>query len=166
MQAGRQAGFTYFGILILVVFIGLMLAAAGEVASHQAQRERETELLFIGHQYRDAIELYYRFNRRFPSHLDDLVNDSTNGPKVMHYLRKGYRDPMAPQAAWILIGAADGGIQGVASSSERPPIERAGFDPVDTDFDKAERYSEWAFVYDPLRGLRSPIGRSANPPAH
>jgi len=154
-----QGGFTYFGVLVLVVFIGLMLATAGEVASQQAQREREAELLFVGHQYRDAIERYFMLNHHFPQRLDDLVSDASGGIAVTHYLRKRYGDPMAPGRDWVVIGAADGGIQGVASSSERPTIKRAGFDPVDVDFDKAEKYNDWAFVYDPLRGLRSPIGR-------
>jgi len=154
-----QRGFTYFGVLLLVVLIGLLLAAAGEVASQQAQREREAELLFVGHQYRDAIERYFQLNHHFPARLDDLVSDSSAGIAVTHYLRKRYRDPMAPTADWTVMGAADGGIQGVASSSSRTPIKRAGFDPVDVDFDKAEKYVDWAFVYDPLRGLRSPIGR-------
>jgi type II secretory pathway pseudopilin PulG len=160
-RRAAQGGFTYFGVLVMVVLIGLMLAAAGEVASHQAQRERESELLFVGHQYRDAIERYFRLNHHFPVRLDDLVGDASAGPLVSHYLRKRYRDPMAPTAEWVLIGAADGGIQGVASSSDRTSIKRAGFDSVDVDFDKAEKYTDWAFVYDPLRGLRSPIGRPA-----
>jgi type II secretory pathway pseudopilin PulG len=175
MQRGRgnragppptaQRGFTYFGVLAMVILIGLMLAAAGEVASQQAQREREVELLFAGHQYRDAIELYFRFNHRFPVRLDDLVTDTGGGPVVMHYLRKRFRDPMAaPGTDWILIGAADGGIQGVSSSSARAPLKRAGFDAVDVDFDKAETYADWAFVYDPLKGLRSPIGRGTPTP--
>jgi type II secretory pathway pseudopilin PulG len=158
-RRATQGGFTYFGVLVLVVLIGLMLAAAGEVASQQAQREREAELLFIGHQYRDAIERYFQTNHRFPARLDDLVSDPGGAIAVTRYLRKRYRDPMAPGADWIAIGAADGGVQGVASSSTRTTIKRAGFDPADVDFDKAGKYSDWAFVYDPLRGLRSPIGR-------
>jgi type II secretory pathway pseudopilin PulG len=160
----RQGGFTYFGVLLLVVLIGLMLSAAGEVASHQAQREREAELLFIGHQYRDAIERYYRFNHRFPVRLDDLVADNSGAIASVHYLRKRFPDPMSPGRDWIAIGAPDGGIQGIASASGRAPIKRAGFDPVDVDFDKAEKYTDWAFVYDPLQGLRSPIGRSPRGP--
>jgi type II secretory pathway pseudopilin PulG len=158
-RRAAQGGFTYFGVLVLVVLIGLMLAAAGEVAGQQAQREREAQLLFIGHQYRDAIERYFQMNHRFPARLDDLVSDTSGALAVTHYLRKRYQDPMAPGADWIVIGAAEGGVQGVASSSTRTTIKRAGFDPVDVDFDKAERYSDWAFVYDPLRGLRSPLGR-------
>jgi type II secretory pathway pseudopilin PulG len=158
-RRAAQGGFTYFGVLVLVVLIGLMLAAAGEVASKQAQREREAEMLFIGHQYRDAIERYFKLNHRFPARLDDLVNDTNGGVVATHYLRKRYRDPIAPGTDWIVIGAADGGIQGIASSSERPTIKRAGFDPLDVDFDKAEKYNDWAFVYDPLQGLRSPVGR-------
>jgi type II secretory pathway pseudopilin PulG len=150
--------------LVLVVLIGLMLAAAGEVASQQAQREREIELLFVGHQYRDAIERYYRFNHRFPERLDDLVTDANGAVTTVHYLRKRFRDPMSPGRDWIAIAAADGGIQGIASSSNRAPIKRAGFDPVDVDFDKAEKYADWAFVYDPLQGLRSPIGRTPHAP--
>jgi type II secretory pathway pseudopilin PulG len=165
MRHGRQpprtsqGGFTYLGVLVLVVLIGLMLAAAGELASQQAQREREAELLFIGHQYRDAIERYFKLNHRFPVRLDDLVNDTSGGIVVTRYLRKRYRDPMARNADWTVIGAADGGIQGVASSSDRPTIKRAGFDFVDVDFEKAEKYNDWTFVYDPLQGLRSPVGR-------
>jgi len=158
-RCAAQGGFTYFGVLVLVVLIGLMLAAAGEVASQQAQREREAELLFIGHQYRDAIERYFQLNHRFPTRLDALVIDTSGALAVTHYLRKRYSDPMAPGTDWIVIGAADGGIQGVASSSARTTIRRAGFDPADVDFDKGEKYSDWAFVYDPLHGLRSPIGR-------
>ncbi len=166
MHPGRaprsaQGGFTYFGVLFLVVLIGLMLSMAGEVASQQARRECEVELLFIGHQYRDAIERYFQLNHRFPVRLEDLVADTSGGPSVSHYLRRRYRDPMAPGADWILLGAADGGIRGIASSSGQAPIKRAGFDPVDVDFDKAEKYADWAFIYDPLRGLRSPIGRPA-----
>jgi hypothetical protein len=52
----------------------------------------------------------------------------------------------------------------VSSSSARAPLKRAGFEAVDVDFDKAEKYSDWAFVYDPVRGLRSPIGRGAPTP--
>jgi type II secretory pathway pseudopilin PulG len=155
----NQGGFTYFGVLFLVVLIGLMLSAAGELASQQARREREAELLFVGHQYRDGIERYFRLNHRFPLRLDDLVSDNSGGLTTARYLRKRYRDPMAPGAEWVLIGAPDGGIQGVASSSNQTPIKRAAFDPVDVDFEKAGKYTDWAFIFDPLRGLRSPIGR-------
>src|SRR5450631_1580977 len=69
----REGGFTYVGLLVLVLLIGVMMAAAGEVASTATQRERETELLFIGNQYRDAIGRFVTVNHRFPQSLEELV---------------------------------------------------------------------------------------------
>jgi type II secretory pathway pseudopilin PulG len=157
MRSGRaatrqdQGGFTYLGILVLVVLIGLMLSAAGEVASIQARRERETELLFIGHQYRTAIELYVRTNRRWPMALADLVEDTSGGLTSQHFLRRLYPDPMTRAADWILLPAPNGGFMGIASTSAQVPLRHAGFDVQDVDFDKAEKYSDWAFVYQPAR---------------
>ena len=63
---GRQGGFTYIGLLALIVFIGLMLTMASHVWSTTAQRERETQLLFIGHAYRMAIASYFASAHRYP----------------------------------------------------------------------------------------------------
>ncbi len=56
-------GFTYLGLLAVVVLIGLLLAAAGEVASTAARREREAQLLWVGHEYRAAIGRYWSQRR-------------------------------------------------------------------------------------------------------
>jgi type II secretory pathway pseudopilin PulG len=150
----RQEGFTYFGILILVVFMGLMLAAAGEVASTQARREREVELLFIGHQYREAIALYFRANHRWPTELKDLVEDNSGAAISQHFLRRLYPDPMTRAADWTLLPAPNGGYMGIASRSTLAPLKRAGFDPDDVDFDKAEHYADWVFTSEPARAAR------------
>ena len=44
MPRSSQAEFTYIGILVAVVLIGLMLTAASRVWSVSEQRERETQL--------------------------------------------------------------------------------------------------------------------------
>jgi len=54
-----QAGFTYIGLLIAVVIMGLMLTVAGRVWSVTEQRERETQLLFAGDAIRMAIAGYF-----------------------------------------------------------------------------------------------------------
>ena len=151
MRSGRraQAGFTYIGVLVLVVLIGLMLASAGQVARISAQRERETELLFIGHQYREAIGRFVRGTHRYPNTLEELVRFEGAGPAPDHYLRRSYRDPMTRQADWTLIPAPGVGFMGVASSSKQVPLKRADFDDADVDFDKAETYADWLFVYNP-----------------
>jgi len=154
---GFSKGFTYFGILALIVLIGLMLAMAGEVASTQAQREREAELLFIGHQYRNAIERFYQVNHRFPQSTADLVQSIDSAAPTQYFLRRPYRDPMTGAADWSLIPAPNGGFMGVASTSGRVPLKHAGFDWADTDFDRAEKYSDWTFIYDPLPRLRGGI---------
>lgn len=151
-------GFTYVGMLFLIVLIGLALAGAGEVARTTAQRERETELLFIGHQYRDAIARFYQQNRHYPESLQQLVAFQSTGPAAVHYLRRLYRDPMTRSNDWTLVDAPDQGIMGVASSSLRKPLKSAGFDDVDADFETAKSYADWAFTYDPrsatLRALQ------------
>lgn len=152
-----SGGFTYLGLLALIVIMGLMAAMAGEVASTRAQREREAELLFIGHQFRDAIERYYRQNHRFPMALTDLSQDSADELRPQHFIRRLYADPMTHATDWTLVPAATGGYMGVASTSERAPLKRARFDPVDTDFDLAEKYSDWTFVYDPLLKFRGAV---------
>jgi len=151
MRRGRvgQEGFTYFGVLVLIVLLGILLAGAGQVASTQAQREREAELLFIGHQYRDAIARYFRANHRWPTALTDLVEDNSGAATEQHFLRRLYRDPMTRATDWTLLPAPNGGFMGIASISTRAPLKHAGFDPQDVDFEQAEKYSDWTFLYEP-----------------
>src|SRR3982074_2070613 len=60
VKPADAAGFTYIGLLIAVVVLGIALSAVGTVWRTQAQREREQELLFIGHEFQRAIAAYYR----------------------------------------------------------------------------------------------------------
>jgi len=152
----RQRGFTYLGMLVLIVLIGLMLAAAGQVARTAIQREREAELLFIGHQYRAAIARFVRQNHRYPTELAELVQYDAAGPAPAYYVRRLYRDPMTGALDWLLIPAPGVGFMGVASSSKGVPLKRAGFDDNDLDFDQAETYSDWLFVYSPRGRLPRP----------
>ena len=148
-QPCGQAGFTYLGVLVLIVLIGIMLAGAGEVAHTTAQRERETELLFIGHQYRDAIGRYFQQNRRYPQELEDLLQTQNANPLPARYLRRLYRDPMTQKADWTLLRTAEQGIMGVASSSSAVPLKKARFEEADTGFEDAKTYADWIFTYDP-----------------
>ncbi len=161
---GRQGGFTYLGLLALIVLIGLFLAAAGEVTRTAARRERETELLFIGHQYRDAIARFYQQNHRFPLSLAELVGTGTEGPLPARFLRRIYPDPMTRSTDWVLLPAPDGGISGVASASAEEPMKKAHFDDGDAGFVEATKYTEWAFLYDPRAPVRAPGTPVSRPP--
>jgi len=145
----RAGGFTYVGLLALVVLIGLMLAAAGEVAATAAQRERETQLLWVGHEYRVAIGRYWRQKRVYPQTLEELLGAAPDAPVQVRYLRRLYPDPMTNAVDWVLVPAPNGGIMGVTSSSKRAPLKTGHFDEGDQDFANASAYSDWQFTFLP-----------------
>lgn len=143
----RDAGFTYVGLLVLLVLIGLALAAAGEVAATAAQREREAQLLWVGHEYRAAIARYWGRRRAYPQKLQELLGAAPDAPVQVRYLRRLYADPMTNAVDWVLIPAPNGGIMGVTSSSKRAPLKTGNFDPADYDFADATTYGDWQFTY-------------------
>jgi type II secretory pathway pseudopilin PulG len=147
-RRGREGGFTYIGLLVLIALIGFVLSVAGQVTATTAQREREKQLLWVGHAYRDAIRRYVIQNGHYPAALADLVEFPTASGQPAHYLRRLYPDPMAPGADWELVPALGGGVMGVASSSKRVPFKRAGFDDADLGFGDAETYADWMFIFD------------------
>jgi type II secretory pathway pseudopilin PulG len=150
MSAGKQEGFTYLALLIAVAVGGAVLAAVGELTSHAQQREKEAELLFVGQQYREAIRAYYERSpggaKRYPMKLEDLLADSRY-PTAQRYLRRPYPDPMTGSAAWGLVDAPGGGIMGVYSLSDAPPIKTGAFSKRDESFSDAVRYADWKFFY-------------------
>jgi type II secretory pathway pseudopilin PulG len=142
----QQQGFTYIGLLFAVAIIGITLATVGVIWSTQGQREREEQLLFVGDQYRQAIGRYLQAGGVWPQSLDDLVEDK-RVPMPRRFLRRLYPDPMTGAADWELIPGPDGGIMGVASSSQQQPIKVAGFRPLDAAFENAACYCGWKFIY-------------------
>jgi type II secretory pathway pseudopilin PulG len=142
-----QRGFTYIGLLVAVVIIGLMLTVASRVWTTTEQRERETQLLFIGHAYRMAIASYFVTGHQFPHTLQDLVQDE-RFPIPKRHLRRLYPDPVTGKTDWSLILTPSGqGIMGVASSSQATPLKRDGFDLIDQVFKGVDCYCLWRFVY-------------------
>jgi type II secretory pathway pseudopilin PulG len=158
MAPGRRArvppaarGFTYVGLLALLVLIGLLLAAAGEVASKATQREREAQLLWVGHEYRAAIGRYWIRKRAFPQTLEELLGATADAPVPVRYLRHLYPDPMTNAVDWVLVPALPpaSGIMGVASRSQRAPIKTGKFAPEDQGFESAASYGDWKFLFQP-----------------
>lgn len=149
----RQRGFTYIALLIAVALIGVALVAASEVWSHSRQREREQELLFIGGQFRQAIERYYQRTpgavKRYPAKIEDLLEDKRY-LATQRYLRKIFVDPMTGKSEWGLIPAPGGGVMGVHSLSSGKPVKTSRFAEEEQAFEGAQRYSEWRFIYQPL----------------
>jgi type II secretory pathway pseudopilin PulG len=146
--AGRNTGFTYLTALFIVAILAGGLALIGEVWHTAAMREREAQLLYIGNQYRKAIERYYLNGpRQYPRALADLLKDPRK-PRTERYLRQLYPDPVTG-TEWGLVKAPDGGIMGVHSVSEDKPLKSANFRLPDKAFEAAAKYSDWKFVYTP-----------------
>ena len=149
-----MAGFTYIGLLIAVVVLGVGLSAAGTLWRTQAQREREAELLYAGEEIRTAIGAYYsKGGHQYPQELSDLLEDKrSTEPK--HYLRRLYADPMTGAPDWTLIRQGMLGITGVASSAKGEPIKKKGFADDEELFKDAKCYCDWQFAYHPVWGRR------------
>lgn len=160
-RASNERGFTYVMVLVAVVVIGLTVGTASRVTSHATQADREAELLFRGLAYRAAIKSYYETKgaAKFPRALEDLVNDPRHANK--HHLRALYRDPFGDE--WTLIRAADGGIAGVASASNKEPIKRANFPKGLESFNAANAYASWRFEHIPKLTIAQPPKTAAKP---
>lgn len=153
----NAAGFTYIGLLVAVVIMGVALSAVGVVWRTQAQREREQDLLFIGHDFERAIASYYKSNRQFPQEIDDLLDDK-RGPQPAHHLRRFYNDPMTGAQDWNIIRVGVLGITGIASSSKDAPIKKDGFNQDEEAFKDATTYGDWQFIYQPRLRFRRAAG--------
>lgn len=146
---GAQAGFTYLGVLAVIVIMGIMGQAAVTLQSHRKRVDQEAELAFRGQAYVAAIHSYYEAGdpvMHYPRNLDDLLYDR----RFLHkrHIRRLYDDPIVG-GDWVLVRAADGGIAGVVSSSAARPIQRANFPKGLEAFEGAGSYADWMFEYVP-----------------
>lgn len=151
-MVNRQRGFTYLGLLLAVVLIGLALASAGTLWSVARKREREQELLHIGHKFREAIGRYYENTpgiiKQYPPSLEALLRDD-RFPLPRRYLRQIYNDPMTDLPYWGFIAAPSGGIMGVHSLGTGSTSKIANFSQADMAFEGKLFYAEWVFTYVP-----------------
>jgi type II secretory pathway pseudopilin PulG len=149
MQVGKQHGFSYVAVLAMIALMGLGLAAIGPLWAEEVRREREDELLRIGRLYAEAIARYQQASpgsaKRFPPTLEVLLTDTRFVGTVRH-LRTLYPDPLEPSRPWGLVRDVDGGIRGVFSQSEAPPLRTVPVIIGAVTLAPAARYSDWQFV--------------------
>lgn len=147
MRTGEQ-GFTYLGVLFLVMLMGMALAGAGQLWSTTSQRARERDLLWVGSQYAQALRSYYRASpgvAQYPATLEDLLEDN-RFPQTVRHLRKLYPDPLTGDSDWGLIHSFDGRIAGIYSQSRRTPMKQAHFPAQWVEFEGMGSYADWRFV--------------------
>ena len=153
------SGFTYIAAMCLVIIMGIMLGAVGQSWQTIIKREKEAELLFRGDQIAAAIERWRKPPPGAPAtlapmpikDLKDLLEDPRSAQKV-HYLRKIYLDPITNKD-FDLIRGTQGGVIGVASSSNEKPL-KISFQNISAyaKFNNKEKYSDWKFVPTALQG--------------
>ena len=145
----RQGGLI---LLVVLLFIAVSsLASSALVVAHETQsrREKEQQLLFVGDQFRQAIQRYYNTvppggARSFPASMDDLIEDR-RFPIPVRHLRRIYIDPMTGRADWQFVHAG-GGITGVHSSSTREVLKTKDFPKGYEQFESAGTYADWVFL--------------------
>jgi len=110
-------------LLVALGVMAIMMSMALPVWRHDAQREKEEELVFRGLQYVRAVRLYNAKTRSFPPSVDALVQG--------HYLRKKYKDPITNDD-FDLVSAANPNPQGVSGTAQpggRGPQSTVGAAP-------------------------------------
>ncbi|MEK6736770.1 MAG: type II secretion system protein [Pseudomonadota bacterium] len=172
-------GFIYLWALFAVTLAGILMAAIGQSWQIKSQREKESELLFIGEQFRKAIVSYHSSSpgtaKQYPDSLEKLVLD-TRTTTTKRHLRKIYLDPMTNSIEWGLVkepapqqqgpgttSSANNGIIGVHSLSDKPPIKKGGFPEQFAKFSEASTYKDWKFVHAQSNSNQSP-GQSQTKP--
>ena len=164
--AAGERGLVLIALLLMLMLVGIGALSAAEVWSTARKHEREVQLLWVGEQYRHAIESYWKSTpgprKILPTSIGQLLNDD-RFPNPVHHLRQAYRDPMAEDIDFdpIVINNA---LVGVHSTSKGTPMKHAHFPKRYLQFESAEDYSQWQFMFLPPRSRLTPTPQS-NPGA-
>ncbi|SHN27269.1 Type II secretory pathway, pseudopilin PulG [Duganella sacchari] len=146
--SSEQRGFAYLWTLMLIAFMGVGLTIAADLYATATRRDKERELIFIGHEFRVALERYYTAPgqpNEYPLTLEELLKDP-RFPGARRYLRRLYNDPVTGKPDWVLV-RQQGRIVGLRSLSTQRPIKQGNFDDDDVGLANKTRYADWVFTY-------------------
>ena len=111
-----RGGYTLVALLVGITVASILIAAVLPLASAQAQREREAELIFRGLQYAEGIRIFRRRFGRFPNSLKELLEVKPRS------VRKLWKDPMTKDGEWGIISMAGTPVaQGTGTGSGLKP---------------------------------------------
>src|SRR5690349_16125960 len=104
MKRKGERGFAMLLVFLMAALVAIMLYMEIPRVSFESQRNKEALLIERGEQYKRAIQVFVKANRKYPSSIKEL--ESFNNKR---YLRKQYVDPMTGKTDWRLvhIGPAD-----------------------------------------------------------
>jgi type II secretory pathway pseudopilin PulG len=160
IQQRQQSGVTFIGLLLLIALFGLGAVGGARILASTERAQKENELIYIGNQFRNAIQRYYQAGPNagtFPPTLEDLLLDKRS-PVVLRHLRRIYTDPITGKTTWGLVRAPNGGIMGVYSLSEREPMKRTRFELADASIELAVKTKLTAL------NMPLPVWQTANAP--
>lgn len=100
-----EAGYNLVFLVILFSVMSVALSAALPYLEKQIQREKESELIFRGLQYAEAIRVFQQRFGRYPMTLAELLEVEPRS------IRQLWKDPMRADGAWALVLASGGGQQ-------------------------------------------------------
>src|SRR4051794_9758583 len=98
-----ESGFALLVIFLMAAVIAISMYSEIPRVAFETQRQKEQLLIERGEQYRRAIQLFARDNKRLPSRIEEL-----DGVNNKHYLRKKFVDPMTGKDEWRGIHATHG----------------------------------------------------------
>jgi type II secretory pathway pseudopilin PulG len=177
----REAGYTLAIFVMVLAVMAIMMAAAVEIVSFQAQREKEAELIFRGQQYVEGIRLYRQKYGRYPMRMQELWEAN---PRV---LRKKWSDPITGSEKWGVIFKGQEGREITAPRSgpqptptRTPVFERQregegekvgpiiGVHSLSTEtsikvYEGRTQYNMWKFVLKDERGAPGGPGTTPTP---
>lgn len=144
----QQQGLVLLAILLFILISTLAAGSMVQLYQTQTRREKEEQLLFVGDQYRRAINSYYSTfppgaARTLPGSLDVLLND-VRFPTPIQHLRQAYPDPMTGNVDWILV-TEGGRIVGIHSRSPLAPFKVRDFPGIYKTFEDKPSYADWVF---------------------
>lgn len=114
LLARARGGYTLVALLVGMTVSSILIAAVLPLASAQAQREKEEELIFRGLQYAEGIRVFRRRYGRYPNSLAELVEVKPRS------VRKLWKDPMTKDGEWGIISAAGTPVTPPAAPGSRP----------------------------------------------
>jgi type II secretory pathway pseudopilin PulG len=164
-QYKKNNGFTFMGLLFVLMLIGINLALAGTLYTFAQQREKERQLIFIGEQFKQAIKRYYVNSpgtvKRYPPNLESLLLDN-RFVNTKRHLRRVYLDPFTKTNEWGLVESPQGGIMGVYSLSESTSLKYTNFGLRNPELENKKYYKDWQFIYSPIvnkSNVPKPVGK-------
>ncbi len=149
IRNGKQHGFTYVSVVILVAIIGLVGATSLRLGTTMQRAAAEQALLDIGMEYSNALASYAAATPQgqpnYPKSFAELLKDP-RFPQLRRHLRRVYVDPMTGKAEWGLVKANEnGGILAIYSLSKATPIKIGNFPPRFVAFEGKTSLADWKF---------------------